>query len=188
MLQLTNESTSYFIISAFKSENNREINEKLKNNLRDDLYLKDYIITPIDGYYKGLSESSYIAQRSVDNNELRQDSIELMTKYDQDEIVIKYIGEDVIKKIELDGNERNLVMGNFDPEHRSYIFENITFSLMDQKRYRFPKNSEEFKVGYVVEMMGSSGNWIQKEVTNPNDEWDNLYKTLSKYDRVRIEY
>ena len=188
MLQLTNKTTSYFIISAFKSENTRENNEIRTNNLKDDLYLLEYNITPIDGYYQGISERSLIVQGNVNNNDLRTDAIKMMDKYQQDEVIIKYLDDDVVKKIEEDGNERALSIGNFSPEYRSYIFENQTFSLIPEKRFLYPKEMGEFKIGYVVEMLGSSGNWIQKEVTKPNEEWEKLYKMLSKYDRVRIEY
>jgi len=191
MLNLTGKNSTYFIISACNAEKNKQFNDEKTSQLQDDLYLLDYSLVPMDGYYQGIAEKSFfVYKNNSDNNELREDAIRLMNKYDQNEVIIKYSDEDIIKKIIEDGSEKTLQIQNFaaDVENRSYIYGSMAFSLKEQKRYWYPEKETDFKSGYVVEMLGSSGNWITKRVENPNQEWNQMYKLLAKYKKVRIEY
>jgi len=191
MTYLTNNATSYFIISAFKIENNNKINEQLSNQLKDDLYIMDYSVTVLESYLNNKAFKSFLVNCNAnanDNNDLRLDAIKMMDKYEQNSVIIKYTNEEVIKKIGHDGNEHEMSVIDFTTECISYKQENNIFSLKECKRYTFPKESAALSIGTIVEVFGSSGNWIQKTVKNPKYEWDNSLKLLSKYNKIRIPY
>ena len=76
-------------------------------------------------------------------------------------------------------------MYNTDQENKSYIYEGISFSFVEEKMYKFPKTKDDFKNGMIIECYSTNG-WIEKIVNNIDHEFNDIYKTLSKYDKVRI--
>jgi hypothetical protein len=175
-MELNNERLSYILISSEKIDDISSV-----------LWAKDYTILPIKGYYKGQYEDSIMAYSNVDNDELRKDTIFLLNHFSQECAIIKYLGETGAKKIYTDGSERPLgiVMYNTDAENKSYLYNGISFSFVEQARYWKPKNKEDFKIGMIVEYFNNN-KWYQQEVKNPSEEFDGLYKLLIKYDKIRV--
>ena len=49
----------------------------------------------------------------------------------------------------------------------------------------FRSKKEDFKVGMIVEYLNNK-NWIKREVKNIDVEYEDLYKLLIKYDKIRV--
>jgi hypothetical protein len=44
---------------------------------------------------------------------------------------------------------------------------------------------EDFKVGMLVEYL-SNNKWYQKKVEDPLKDWNDMFKLLTKYEKVRV--
>ena len=173
---LEQPNVSYIILSS-----------KRLDDMISILYAKEYNVTPIKGYYRGDFEDSVIAYGPVDNDYLRKDIIFLLNQFNEDSAIIKYQGEKEAKKIFKDGSENPLgvVMFNTDDNNRSYLMNGTSFSFVERVRYWKPKTKEDFKIGMIVEYF-TNNKWYEKKVENPNSEYEDLYKLLIKYDKVRV--
>lgn len=176
MLGLEQSNTSYIILSSEKLEDMISI-----------LYAKEYQVIPIKGYYRGQYEESVIAFGRVDNDNLRKDVLFILNQFHDDSAIIKYMDESVAKKIFRDGSEKPLEisMYNTDPENISYLYNGISFSFTESVRYWKPSKIGDFKIGMIVEYFNNN-KWFEREVVNPSDEYEKLYKLLIKYDKVRV--
>jgi hypothetical protein len=67
----------------------------------------------------------------------------------------------------------------------SYIYKGLSFSFIESKRYWIPNNKEDFQVGMIVEFF-SNNKWNEKLVENPLEEWDDIYKLMLKYKKLRV--
>lgn len=176
-MNLTDPKISYIVISSDKIDDMVSV-----------LYAKNYHIIPVQGYYQGTYENSAMAYSDVDNDELRKDLIFLLNHFKQECGIIKYLNETGARKIFSDGSEKPLgiIMYNTDSENRSYLYNGISFSFVEQKRYWIPKNKEDFKQGMFVECLNKN-KWFSKKVEDPNEEYEKIYKLLIKYDKIRIQ-
>ena len=186
MLNLNDNNTSYIIVSASKSDTDKEVNDKRNSNLEDELYLLEFDITNIDGYINGVYEKSFIATKQISNDDLRITAIQLMDRYEQDNIIIKYLNESNAKKIYQDGGEKSLGTISFsdDLSNKSYICGTMSFSFLEMNRYHYLKDESEFKPGMIVEMLMNNDKWVERIVQE--NEYDKIYKLMSKYNKVRI--
>ncbi len=173
---LQQPNASYVILSSSKLDDMVSI-----------LYAKEYQIIPIKGFYRGQYEDSVIAYGPVDNDNLRKDTLFLLNHFHQDCAIIKYMGDSGAKKLFKDGSEKPLgiVMFNTDSENMSYLYNGTSFSFVETKRYWKPTKKEDFRVGMLVEYF-SNNKWYEKKVENPNNEYEDLYKLLIKYDKIRV--
>ncbi len=174
MIGLDQSTSSYIIIST-------------NNGIESTLYGRDYSIIPIKEFYKGSYVDYIISYGRVDNGNLRKDVLFLLNEFNQDSAIIKYTGENIIRKIYRDGSEVqvdiDLYSTDFDKE--SYIYNGYSFSFTETKKYFFPTKKEDIKIGMIVEFFNNN-KWVEKKVYNPDLEYDNLYKLLIKYNKVRI--
>lgn len=176
MLDLQNQKISFILLSSDKLDDMVSI-----------LYAKDYTIIPIQGFYKGQYENSVLAFSTADNDELRKDLIFLLNHFHQECGIIKYQGETGAKKLFRDGSEKPLgiVLYNTDAENISYIHNGLSFSFVEQVRYWKPTKKEDFKKGMLVEYLNNN-KWYQQIVDDPSREYDDVYKLLIKYDKIRV--
>ena len=176
MFGLDKPNTSFAIISSTRLDDVTSI-----------LYAKDYQIIPLKGFYRGQYEESVMAFGKVDNDNLRKDIIFLLNHFQEDCAIIKYLGESNAKKIFRDGSEipLGIVMYNTDSENISYLYNGVSFSFVESKRYWKPTKKEDFRIGMLVEYF-SNNKWCERKVENPTDEYEKLYKLLIKYDKVRV--
>ncbi len=175
-MNLDDIRVSYILISSDKIDDISSV-----------LWAKEYTLIPIKGFYKGQYEDSVIAYSNIDNDALRKDTIFLLNHFHQECAIIKYLGETGAKKIFTDGSEKPLgiIMYNTDADNKSYLYNGISFSFVEQARYWKPSKMEDFKIGMIVEYLNNN-KWYQKEVKNPSEEFDRLYKLLIKYDKIRV--
>ena len=176
-MNLTDINNSYLIISGDKIEDIMSI-----------LYAKEYQIIQLQTYYKNTYGNAVLAVNSIDNDTLRNDCIFILDHFKKDSCIIKYSGEETVKKIKFDGSEEllSLSMYNTDDDKISYIYNGVSFSFIDQTRYWKPKSKEDLKKGMVVEYLNKD-KWHTRTVENPVLEYNNLFKLLMKYDKVRVE-
>jgi hypothetical protein len=177
MLGLEQPNTSYMLISS--SENMEQITSVL--------YAKNYQILPIKGYFEGKFEDSIMAFGRTDNEELRNDTLFLLGHFNEKNAILKYLGESEAKKLFFNGSEEPLeiVMYNTNESNKSYIHSGISFSFVEKTRYWKPKSEQDLKIGMIVEYQNNN-KWYERIVRNPKEEWEKLYKLLTKYDKVRI--
>ena len=145
---------------------------------------------PVKGYYNNNYENSYIAIPSnPDNDTIRIDSIFLLDEFNQESIIVKYEGEEIAKKIEKNGSEKvmDLVLYNSDMSNRTYIYSGLSFSFVETKRHYYPKSKKDLKKGMIVEF-NNNGEWKKRTINNIDVEYENMYKLLIKYKKLRIEY
>lgn len=176
MIGLDQATSSYMIMSSEKLDDMESI-----------LYGRDYSIIPIKEFYKGKYDNSIISYGRVDNDNLRKDVLFLLNRFDQESAIIKYLGESVIKKIFKDGSEVpvDITLYNTDFDTPSYLYNGYSFSFTETKRYFFPTKKEEIKPGMILEFFNNN-RWVEKKVSNPDVEYDKMYKLLMKYNKVRI--
>ena len=189
MFNLTDLNLSYIIISpeepgALPSDNNH-----ICERLCSILYSKDYTVIPVKSYNEGMYDKSFIAITSADNDTLRFDAIWLMDKFYQPSVIAKYKGESNAVRIAYDGSEKPLGMNVYDSnlENKVYLYNGISFTFPELKRYYFPKRKEDLKSGMIVEYFNNN-KWISKQVFSVDTEYEIMYKLLMKYEKVRVEY
>lgn len=186
-MDLLNENVYFIIASAYSEKNDDYTNSLLTSQLEDRLYRNEFTLIP---FTKKGGGKSFLAfkENATNNNELRYEAIEINDTYYQDSVYVKYYGECVIKKVLKSGSEINTKLTNYNDleEETTFYNENYAFSLIDLQSYFKPQSKKDFKEGMVVEILNNKGYWIPREVDNVQEEWDNMYKLLIKYGRVRI--
>ena len=176
MVGLDQASSSYVILKS----NNLDAMESI-------LYGREYSIVSIKEFHQGKYTDSIISYGRVDNDNLRRDVLFLLNNFNQDSAIIKYMGEKLIFRIFKDGSEIpvDLSLYNTDFDKASYIYNGYSFSFTEKRRYFFPTKKEDIKKGMMVEFFNNN-KWIEKTVSNPDVEYDKLYKLLIKYNKVRV--
>lgn len=189
MFNLLDKNVSYIIVSPEKYSNTSLQNNVNCEKLCSILYSKDYTIFPITGFYEGKYEKSFLAISSSNNNdELRFDAIYVMDQFEQDSVIVKYKFDESVSKILNDGSEKTLSLLIYDSnlQNKSYLYNGISFSFVENKRYYFPKKKEDLKNGMLVEYFNNN-KWHQREVSNIDVEYEKMYKLLIKYEKIRVE-
>jgi hypothetical protein len=178
MFDLEDKNISYLILSADNI-----------NSLCSLLYAKEFNLICIQGYYNGEYEDSVITWSDISNDELRKEAIFLLDVFKQDSAIIKYKKDKSPYKIKHDGSEQPLgvLHYNTDSENKSYLYNGISFSFTEKKRYWTPKIKEDFKKGMVVEC-NNNGEWLEMEVKNPDKEYQDIYKLFIKFGKIRAQY
>jgi hypothetical protein len=186
MLNLEDLNISYLIVSPESQNNTQEHNKVCCDKLCSILYSKDYTIIPIKGYYNGVFENSYIAYSNETNDDLRKDAIFLMGELFQDSLIIKYKNEKSPKRVNSNGSEKLLkpVIYQLDESSKTFIYNGLSFSFIDQKRYQYLSNKSEIKTGMIVEFNNNTS-WVEKRVVNLDDEYEKMYKLLMRYGKLR---
>lgn len=187
-MDLGNKKSYYIIISAYSDKQDDYTNKVMSSNLEDALYLKDYSIYKLGN---GTNKIAYIGYKESateeDNNELRYNAIELMDRFYQTSVVVKYYNEKKPKRILENGSEKSLKLTNFNGDmDNSYYNEGSSFSFVDEQEYFIPNKKSDIKEGMIVEIKNNNNEWIPREVDDPDKEWENMYKLLVKYNRIKI--
>jgi hypothetical protein len=189
MFNLTDPNISYILISPENKYGSQLDNKLSCERACSILYSKDYTVLSVTGHYEGQYEKSFLSIPSEESNDdLRKDLIYLLEYFNQECGIVKYKNDKNATKVFRDGSEKpmSLVIYNSDLNNKTYLYNGISFSFVEEKRYYFPKKREELKNGMVLEYFNNN-NWVQKEVVDINQEYDNLFKLLMKYEKVRIQ-
>ena len=187
MFNLTDKKISYVIITP-SNESNSIDNNFICNKVCNILYSKDYTVLPITEYQNGVYNKSFIGISNDNNDRLRKDSIYLIDEFGRDSVIIKYKDEDVIKKLLNNGSEKLLSITPYDGDVNSkvYLYNGLSFSFTEQKRYRMLTSKNQLRIGMVVEFINNDDKWIERKVNNVDIEYERLYKLLIKYQKLRV--
>jgi hypothetical protein len=176
MTNLENKNISFMLISSSKL-----------NDITSILYTKEYNISYIKSFYKEKYEDCIIAYSDVDNDILRSDVLFILDHFDESSIIIKYKNEEIVKKIFKNGSEKlleTIMYDNNNDDDILYIINGISFSFTEVARYWIPTKKEDFKEGMTIEYFNND-KWNQIIVDNVDEEYENLYKLLIKYNKIR---
>ena len=186
-MRLDDPYINYIIISAYHSKEEDFKNRLEHSRLLDKLIFRDFTVMEM-GTDNG--QSSILAYKECSDNELRYDAIELMDDFKQEFVIVKYKDEVDAKKISHEGREYLLGVVEYSGEdnHHNFYVEGAGFSFEPRKRYWTPSKPSDIKAGMVVEFMDNNNQWVSKEVRDPEVEYERMYKTLVKYNKLRIEY
>lgn len=176
MIGLNNKDISFILLTSSKLDAISSI-----------LYVNEYNMINLKGYYMNEYNDYIMAYNEKDNDELRKDIISILNEFDENSAIIKYRGESNFKRIFKNGSEDllKIILYNTDSNNISYLYENVSFSFINSKRYWRPKEKSDFKVGMLIEYFNQN-KWVEKRVENINEEYEKLYKLLIKYDKIRI--
>lgn len=133
----------------------------------------------------GLLDDWILSFTLNDNNSLRKDSIHLMEHFGVDKIFLKYKEEFDPKILENNGNELECSIKKWGESNYNWTFNGQSFSISLSHRWIKPNKMEDFKVGSIVECL-SSGKWIRRKVEDPKKEWEDIYKLMVQWNKVRI--
>lgn len=188
MFNLNGTDISYIIFSPEQKDLSKIENSLLCEKASSILYSKDYVVISVKGHYKGELENSFIALQNVPNNDsLREDCLYLLEIFKQNNAIVKYQGHEDATKIYNSGEEKPMTITIYDSnlDNKTYLYNGISFSFLEKQRFYFPKEKSELKKGMVLEYYNNK-DWVKKEIVDINTEYDNLYKLLMKYKKVRI--
>ena len=187
MFNLSDPKIGYIIISSQTESTSASEVKFLSEKLATILYSKDYTIIPVTGYFEGRYEKSYVAISNEDNDKLRTDAILLMDEFNQSSVIVKYLNETQATKILNDGSERSLGIAIYDSEmkNKTYIYNGVSFSFIEQKRYYFPKEKKDLKPGMIVEFFNNN-KWTSRQISDVDVEYEKMYKLLMKYEKLRV--
>lgn len=185
MFNLHGKNTSYIIVSPENSSDS-EIDRINCEKVYSILYSKDYSVIPIKGYFNGQFENSFIGISNDCNNVLRKDAIFLLEELSNKNMIIKYHNEEYPKMIFSDGSEviLNASIYEINENYKTYIYNGLSFSFTPQKRYRYLSNRLELKNDMIVEYFNND-NWVEKKILNVEIEYNNMYKLLMQYGKLR---
>ena len=188
MFNLTDRNISYILISPEKRENLQLDNKVNCERACSILYSKEYTVIPVRGYHEGRYENSFIALSSDDdNNILRKDALYLVEYFDIDCTIVKYKDESAATKIFFNGSEKPMSMAIYDSDlnNKSYLYNGISFTFVEEKRYFFPRKKEDLKSGMIIEYFNNN-RWNSKQILNIENEYEKMFKLLIKYEKIRI--
>ena len=91
-------------------------------------------------------------------------------------------------KILSNGYEKpmSVALYNSDSNNKTYLYNGVSFSFIEEKRYYSPKQKSDLKNGMIVEYFNNS-KWNTKQILNVDKEYEELYRLLIKYNKLRIE-
>ncbi len=187
-MNLTDARVSYMIVSAYRADRNTIENENRSSKLESILYSKEYKVQHLRGYANGHWEDTYLASNtSITNQELKKDALFLLSQFDQDDIIVKYKDEPIIRRVFKDGSEKPLSLNMYDSDlqNKSYILQGFAFSFKEQKQYKNITDKSELKTGMIVEICNNN-KWIEKKVENIEHEWLSLYQLFAKHNKLRF--
>jgi len=188
MFNLTDPKLSYILI-------NPEVNgaSLLENNwncerLCSVLYSKDFTVIPLKELYQNKYSKSFIGIiPSSNNDEIRQDVLQILNFLKIESAIVKYLDQTNPFNITMNGEEKPLTFNAYriDEQSKVYIHEGVAFSFVEQKRYFFPKKKEQLKSGMLIEYFNDN-QWKEKQINNLDQEFDKMYNLLMKYEKIRI--
>ena len=178
-MNLTDKKVMYFIITSDSAKNTDSV-----------LMAKEYKIIELVDLFNGIDKKSILGWQDIGNDEMRKDVIFILDMFEIEYAIVKYSGETKARKVFRDGSEKlldinpNTILSNKNWPEMSYFYKGFYFNFIDEKRYWKPKQKSDFKKGMIVEYLNNE-KWHQREVKNIDQEWDNMYKLLVKYDKIR---
>ena len=188
MIRLDDEKLSFILINPFTDSISQYENSVKEQRLTSVLYSKDYTLYPIKEYYEGkYTECLLGISSAVSNDEIRNETLQILDFMDIDDAIIKYLDETKPVKINKVGQEKLLSFSIVEnnSESKVYITDGSQFSFKEEKRFFYPSKKEQLKEGMTLEYFNNNM-WNTKEIKNLDTEFEKMYKLLMKYNKIRI--
>lgn len=188
MFKLDNPDISFILCSPELENISLLENNNRNSTLVNLLYSLDYTLIPINSSYSNTVNRYYIGLTNVDNDKLREEAIFIMEQFYMNEIYIKYKNSDNITKINKNGEEFMNIINYYDNDYSKKIFmyEGISFTLNEQKRFAIPRSKSDLKNGMIVEYLNNDNIWKERIINDINSEYDRTYRLMMKYEKIRI--
>lgn len=187
MLNLIDENVAYLLVSPYQENISEDDNFLAMNRVQSLLYNREYSLISLTGYSGGKWNKSYLAYNNKDNQTLREDALFILEMTNQKEIAIKYEGDTKLRLINIDGGESTLSLQNYSENSNSYkvyIYNGYYFSLVPEARYFMIESKNQIKTGMKLEFFNND-RWNEKVVYDVDKEFENMYKLLIKYKKLR---
>lgn len=187
MLNLIDENAGYLLVSPYQEKKTEEENYLALSKAQSLLYNREYSLLSITGYCGGAWDKSYLAYNHKDNDTLREDALFILERTNQNEIIVKYRGTDKLTLISKDGAESPLSLQNYSEHSEStkvFIYNGWYFSLKPEIRYFMIESKNQLKKGMKLEYFNNE-KWNEKVVHDVDSEFENMYKLLIKYNKLR---
>lgn len=189
MINFSDPNISFILFSPEKENLSTNENKSRFEKACSILYSKDYTLINVMGHFDGNYEKSLIAFPQKNNNDLiRKDCFQIIESFDQESVIVKYDGSTKANKICNDGKEINLSVAyyNSNTENKTYLYDGLSFSFLEEKRYYYPKGKKDLSNGMIVEYYNDN-TWKERVITDLDTEFDLLYSLLIKYKKLRFE-
>jgi hypothetical protein len=186
MLELTDESVSYFIVSPARGIADPTMAIVEASRAQSLLYSRDYSLISLTGYSGGVYDRSYLAYGASDNESLREDAMMYIREMAQREVLVKYSGSRTLTILSVDGSEYPVSIRQYDGgDDRAFIHEGQCFSVRREKRYRTVESRSEIRRGMTLEYFNND-RWNEVVVSDPDTEFERMYRLLIKYSKLRV--
>jgi len=187
MLELTEKSASYLIVSPARDLRDQSVAALEASRAQSMLYGRNYTLISLTGYSGGVYDRSFLAYGQQDNDSLRSDALAYMRESAQGDVVVKYSGSSELTLLSRDGSEHPLSVHPYDGSEgvRAFIHGSDCFTLRRERRYRMVESRAEIKRGMVLEYL-NNGRWNEVRVADPDTEYDRMFRLLIKYGKLRV--
>lgn len=189
MINLEQRDISFIFIDS----SNTYLNEEVKyTSIINYLYSKGFDIYYSDKYNEGVySSKSYLCtDKSLNNNDLRKTSLDIIKEFGFDSVYVKYLNEENITIINYKGEEYPAKITYYPGENSNiYVLNDFTLSFCFERndRYFNITDKSQIKKGMILEYKNNN-TWVKRTVQDVDKEYDKLYKLLIKYDKLRTTY
>lgn len=178
-----NDSVQYIIITGVSGRNSESENTFQTQKLLDNLYCFEYVVYPIMNY-KG--HRYFLAYKDGNTAEFKKECLQFINNYKQDFAIVKFSGKEHPVKLYKDGTDRLLHPTIFENAAHSFIYNGTTFSFRESKKYHLIKSKDELSNDMIIEYLDNNKQWVERKVENVDSEYEDFYKLMIKYDKVRL--
>lgn len=149
------------------------------------IYSSGYDYEYIKEYESGLIKDSIICYINENNNKIREYALDIMNQLYLETLILKYNNSEYLSRLYRDGTEMLLNIDYDLFENEIFVYNGCSFSFTEATLYKIPTLKEDFKVGMIIEFLNNN-KWSEKKVSDPDLEYEKMYKLLIKYEKIRI--
>lgn len=161
--------------------NNIHINEQINY-----LSVKDYNIIYIDERRGDMLYTSlFCVKNNITDDELKADAMFIINSMDADKLIIKYNNDKNANELVKNNEYPLIILNNYDINAYNYIINGNYISFRRSKQYWIPEKKEDFTKGMILEYFNNN-KWNIQKVNDPEKEYDDMYKLLLKYKKLRV--
>lgn len=178
-MNLFNEKQNSFLVYSIKP----------KIDVLSYLYAKGYSVDQLSVYVapNELYDAYICTSECLDSDDdyVRKSALEFIEDEIITECIIHYKNYGVIR-LRTDGYEEPTLCSvyNLTTTYPIYIKDSISYSFPKSDRYINITDRSQLRVGMLVELF-NNGEWVEKFVSNIDEEYEKIYKLFIKYNKIR---
>lgn len=188
MFKLNDPNISFILCSPELDNISLIENNNRNSSMVNLLYSLEYNLIAINSSHQSKLSRYYIGLSNINNDKLRNEAIFIMEQFSLNEIFLKYKKSENIIRINIAGEEFPNVINYYDNDFskKIFLYEGISFTLNEQKRFAIPREKSDLKNGMIVEYLNNDNVWKERIINDINLEYDKTYKLMMKYEKIRI--